>query len=94
MILDAVIAETAHHAGLRSLCLEAYSTLETGIADVLKQLYPNAVEEACQHVAYAIMTMAYGSSVMMSLGFDQRRVPAARTLAKAMLQTLQTVSEE
>ena len=89
MILDAVIAESAHDARLRSLCLEAYSTLETGIADVLKRLYPNAVQEACQQVAYAIMTMGYGSSVMISLGFEQERIPAARTLAKTLVQTLE-----
>ncbi|MEM7533036.1 MAG: TetR/AcrR family transcriptional regulator [Chloroflexota bacterium] len=93
IILDALIAETAHDARLRSLCLEAYSTLENGIADVLKRFYPKASEEACQAVAYAIMTMAYGSSVMINFGFARKRILAARMLATTLIQTLQTGTE-
>jgi AcrR family transcriptional regulator len=90
VIFDALVAESAHNSHLKKLVFGAYSLLENELATVLHELHPNVSSDRCQIVAYAIISMAYGNSTMMWLGFDCSRLPEIRSLAKALLQTLET----
>jgi len=89
VIIDALVAEAAQDSQILNLLLELYSLLENTITAELRNIYPNATEERCHNVAYAIMSMAYGSSTMMWLGFDRTRLPEVRSLVKTMIQTLE-----
>ena len=89
VIIDALMAESAHNPHLRKLVLDAYSMLEDELAVSLHNLYPNTPMGRCQNVAYAIMSMAYGSSTMIWLGFDRNRLAAVQSSAYALLQTLE-----
>ena len=58
-----------------------------GVATTLKTRYPNASHEQCQTIAYAIVSMANGSSTMVGIGFA--RVPAVQAVVKQLIQTLE-----
>ena len=60
------------------------------LARILHEFYPNAPIGRCKNVAYAIMSMAYGSSSMIWFGFDRARLPEIRSLAKTLVKTLET----
>ena len=90
VIIDALVAESAHNSYLQKLVFEAYSILENEIAKVLHELHPNVTLDRCQNVAYAIMSMAYGNSTMMWLGFDRSRLPGIQSLVKSLIKTLET----
>lgn len=89
VIIDALVAESAQNSNLQKLVFEAYSILKNEIAEVLHELHPIASLEHCQNVAYAIMSMAYGNSSMIWLGFDRTRLPEIRSLAKTLVKTLE-----
>ena len=65
------------------------SILEDEIAAVLHELYSNAPLDHCRNVAYGIMSMTYGNSTMIWLGFDRARLPEIRSLAKTLVKTLE-----
>ena len=88
-IFDALVAESAFNSDLKEKVLVTYSMLEEGLAVVLHKMYPDTAPERCQNVAYAIISMAYGSSTMTWLGFNRTRIPEIRVLAKTLIQTLQ-----
>jgi AcrR family transcriptional regulator len=88
VIMDALVAESAHNSHLQKLVFGAYSIMENELATVLHELYPEESLNRCQNVAYVIMSMAYGNSTMMWLGFDRSRLPEIRSLAKALVKTL------
>ena len=90
VIIDALVAESAHNSYLQKLVFEAYSILENEIAKVLHELYSDAPLDQCQNVAYAIMSLAYGNSSMLWLGFDRARLPEIRSLTKTLVKTLET----
>ena len=90
LIIDALVAESAHNSHLQKLVLGAYSILENELKKILQELHPNTSLDRCQNVAYAIMSMAYGNSTMMWLGFDRARLPEIRSLAKSLVKTLET----
>ena len=87
--IDALVAEAGRDSHIQKIILDIYLMMENAIAIELKELYPNAAIGRCENVAYAFMSMAYGSSTMMWLGFDRKRVPALRSLAKNLIQTLE-----
>lgn len=89
VIIDALVAEAAQDSQIQNLLLDIYSLFEKTLLAELSKIYPNATEERCQNVAYAIMSMAYGSSTMIWLGFDRTRLPDVRSLVKTMIQTLE-----
>jgi len=89
VIIDALVAESAHNSYLQKLVFGAYLIMENELATVLHELHPKASLDRCKSVAYAIMSMAYGSSTMMWLGFDRTRLPEVQSLIKIMIQTLE-----
>lgn len=88
MIVNALLAETAHNPRLSALCFSGFKLLEDGVATTLKTRYPNAPHEQCQTIAYAIVSMANGSSTMIGIGFDPTRLPAVQAVVKQLIHTL------
>ena len=92
LMIDALIAGSAQDATIQKLLFETYATWVELLTDELMKLYPDTAREKRHLVAYAIMSMAYGSSIMISLGFDRSIIPEIRSLAMTILNTLEDTS--
>jgi AcrR family transcriptional regulator len=89
LIIDAIMAESAHNLQLHRTILDAYTILEAVLADMLHNSFPSTPIEGCQDVAYALMSMAYGNSTMLWLGFERSRLIGVRSLARTLIKTLE-----
>lgn len=89
VLIESLVAEAARDPYIHKLIVEVYLELENAIANELKNLYSDATMERCQTVAYAIMSLAYGSSTMLWLGIDRKHLPMVRSLVISMIKTLE-----
>ncbi|MEM7117074.1 MAG: TetR/AcrR family transcriptional regulator [Chloroflexota bacterium] len=90
IIVNSLLAETAHNLQLRELCYQAYKVVQDGIADVIGAQYPSTPPERCQLIAHAIFSLLNGNLAMRVLGLDQAGQPEMRELVKELIQTLET----
>lgn len=89
-IISELMAESERNPQFRQMLPDLYRTFETQVAQELEMAYPEASQEDCRSVAFSFMSLAYGCSTMIWLGFDRSRLPEVRSLARALLTTLET----
>jgi AcrR family transcriptional regulator len=89
LMIGALMTESAQDPSIQKSLLETYTSWINLFAEEIKMLYPDATKEKCHYIAYTIMSMAYGSAVMIWLGFDRKVIPEIRSLAKILIRTLE-----
>ena len=68
--------------------VEIYRLIETNFYDEIRNKYPHVSAENAQRAAYALLTLWYGNSTFVWIGFDQQRIRWTRQSAEMILQKL------
>lgn len=72
------------HARMRGIYREFHRSISAALAKGRGKEH----RKACESVAYSLMCLAYGSSVMGELSVARRRAPMAREAARSLIDSL------
>ncbi|MEM7030213.1 MAG: TetR/AcrR family transcriptional regulator [Chloroflexota bacterium] len=89
-ILDALITASGRNPLLRELITDINQVYEKILTDELSQMYPQATPEDCQQVTFSILSLAYGSSLLVDIGGNHHRKRQALQAAEALANGLGT----
>ncbi|MGB1250771.1 MAG: TetR/AcrR family transcriptional regulator [Candidatus Promineifilaceae bacterium] len=91
IIMGELMTVSERDVAVREQLIGIYRLIESGFYDVIRQQYPQVSAETAAQTAYALMSLWYGNSSFIWLGFDQKRLTWVRHSAELLVQTLDKV---
>lgn len=79
---------------INAIVLKAYTSSQNELAALLIAEHPDATPDACERIAYGILTIAIGNVFMADIEVDARRTASARQAAEQLVATLPRPSRD
>jgi AcrR family transcriptional regulator len=83
--IDGVLAASRHDAALQAEVRTVYARIETFIAQAVTLDHPDWEPSKVAAIASQVLQLSYGYATMHAIGLPSSRLPAARDLARALL---------
>ena len=93
-LFQELITASERDERLRAKLFASYQSLEASISDELVRSYPHVREEKCRTIAHSIMSLAFGHTTMVWLGFDRALYPGLRKALASLLTILEEENRE
>ena len=89
IIMGELMTLSGRDAAVREQILGVYRLIEQSFLDEIERKYAGVSAEKIQQTAYGLMSLWYGNSSLIWLGFDQGRMKWMRESAEYIIQQLE-----
>ena len=89
MIVTELMALAEREAYVKALLLDMFKSFEDLFHEEIKRSYPNAAAEACRAAAHVLLSLWFGNSTFVWLGFEASYRQAARKAVETLLAGLE-----
>lgn len=86
-ILSELFSASPHNPLIQKLLLEINQVYCNILAEEIGQAHSHVPPERCQHLAYTVLSLAYGSGLLQELGFTKQQNQAALKAAKLIVDS-------
>ncbi len=85
-ILNELFVASVHNRLIQQLLLDINQVYRGILADEIGRKHPHLSAKQCQNIAYSILSLAYGSGLLMEIGFEKQQNDEALQAAKMLIQ--------
>ena len=89
IIVTELMALAEREAYVKALLLDMFKSFEDVFDEEIKRIYPNASAERCRAAAHVLLSLWFGNSTFVWLGFEASYRESAREAVKALLAGLE-----